>query len=252
MFNRILPLVIPLLTLILFEVFFFNPPMIYVVVVLIILFIFFAIWQFSRDSDAGKDWWNFLILPSLLTISVIAYSTLLSSRLVIQLLFFLNIVLLYLYLRYIYYYLVRPSHYQAFSIENISSYGNFLTFFLAVTTIYGLQSFLSIQTWPLIVIILIVSGLIIYQVMWANKIDLRSGLIYILVSCLVIVELAWAISFLPVNHNIAGLTLAICYYILIGLVKHFLLDRLDKKTVRLYLGFGLTSLFIILITARWL
>ncbi len=250
--NRLLPLIIPLLTLILFEVFFFNPKMIYVVLALVNLLIFFAVWQFSRASDTGKDWWNFLILPSMMFTAVAVYTILLSNKFVIQLLFILNIILLYFYLRYVYYYLARPTAYEPFSIENISSYGNFLTFFLIATTIYGMQAFLSVQTWLLMIIMLAASGLIVYQVMWANKIDLGKGLIYILISCLIILELSWSISFLPLNHHIAGLIIAICYYMLIGLVRHFLLDKLDKKIIRLYLGFGLTSLFIVLITARWL
>ncbi|MCK4554591.1 hypothetical protein KAU19_06575 [Candidatus Parcubacteria bacterium] len=251
-FNRLLPLIIPLLTLILFEIFFFNPKMIYVVLVLVNLLIFFAVWQFAKYSDTNKDWWNFLILPALMSTAVMVYTILLSNKFVVQLLFVLNIILLYFYLRYIYYYLVRPAAYKAFSIENISSYGNFLIFFLVATTIYGMQAFLSIQTWLLMIIMLAATGLIVYQVMWANKIDFGKGLIYILISCLIILELSWSISFLPLNHHIAGLIIAICYYMLIGLVRHFLLDKLDKKIIRLYLGFGLTSLFIILITARWL
>ncbi len=253
-FNRLLPLIIPLLTLILFEVFFFNPKMIYVVLALVNLLIFFAVWQFSKASNVNKDWSCFsgIILPSLMSTAVLVYTILLSSKFIIQLLFILNIVLLYFYLRYVYYYLARSIAYEPFSIENISSYGNFLIFFLLATTIYGMQAFLSIQTWLLMIIMLAASGLIVYQVMWANKIDLGKGLVYILISCLIIIELSWSISFLPLNHNIAGLIIAICYYMLIGLVRHFLLDKLDKKIIRLYLGFGLTSLFIVLITARWL
>ncbi len=250
--NRFLPLLIPLFTLILFEIFFFNPKMIYVVLVLVNLLIFFAVWQFIKDSDMNKDWWNFLILPSMMSTVVVIYTILLSNKFLIQLLFILNIILLYFYLCYIYYYLVRPAAYRAFSIENISSYGNFLTFFLIATTIYGMQAFLSVKTWLLMIIMLAATCLIVYQVMWANKIDLNKGLIYILISCLIILELSWSISFLPLNHHIAGLIIAICYYMLIGLVRHFLLDKLDKKIIRLYLGFGMASLFVVLITARWL
>jgi len=273
-FNRFLPLIVPLLTLVLLEIFFFNPKMIYVVLVLVNLLIFFAVWQFSKASDISKDRWSrfsLMILPCMMSTSVAVYIILLSNKLVVQLLLILNIVLLYLYLRYIYYYLIRPAAYTAFSIENISSYGNFFTFFLVATTVYGMQAFLSIQTWLLMIIMLMASGLIVYQVMWANKIDLGKpralemlrggqgiskvrgkGIIYILISCLIIFELSWSISFLPLNHHIAGLIVAICYYMLIGLVRHFLLEKLDKKIIRLYLGFGLTSLFIVLITARWM
>jgi len=251
-YNRFLPIIVPLFVLMLFEVFYFSPRMIYVVLVLINLFIFFTVRRFNQASDINKGWQNFVILPSLMSAVVIAYCTLLSSKLIIQSLFIFNIILLYLYLRYLYYYLVLPASYEAFSIENISSYGNFLTFFLAAATIYGLQSFLNTSIWLLMVIMLVVTGLIAYQVIWTNKIDLSQGLPYIFISCLIIAELFWSISFLPLNHNISGLALAICYYMLIGLVRHFLLDKLDKKKIKLYLGFGFTSLIVLLFTARWM
>jgi len=253
--NRFLPLIVPLLTLILFEIFFFFPKMIYVVLVLVTLVIFSAVWQFYRASEINKEWWSRLggiILPVLMSIAVVAYTTLLSSKLVIQILFILNIILLYSYLRQIYYYLIRPLAYEAFSIENISSFGNFLTFFLLAATIYGLQSFLNISIWLLMIAMLAVTSLIIYQVVWANKIDLRKGLPYILITSLILFELSWSVSFLPLNHNISGLVIALCYYMLIGLVRHFLLDALDSGKIKFYLGFGFTSLFIILFTARWM
>lgn len=250
--NRLLPVVTPFFAFILLEVFFFNPKMAYVVLVLINLLIFFSAWRFAKASEDEKQWWNFAILPSMMSTAVIAYAVLLSNKFAIQLLFILNIVLLYYYLRYVYYYLINPALYEPLSIENISSYGNLLTIFLFSTAIYGMQSFLNIQAWILISAMLAINGLIIYQVMWANKINLNKSIIYIFISCLIIVELSWAVSFLPLNHQVSGLTIAICYYMIIGLVRHFLLDKLNKQIIKSYLGFGFISLFIILITARWL
>ena len=250
--NRLLPVIIPFFVLILLEIFFFNPKMVYVILVLVNLLIFFPVWKFTKASKVDKKWWNFLILPNMMSIAIIMYVILLSNKFAIQLLFILNIVLLYYYLRYIYYYLINPALYKSLSIENISSYGNLLTIFLFSTAIYGLQSFLNIQAWILISAILIINGLIIYQVMWANKIDLSESIIYIFIGCLIIVELSWSVSFLPLNHQVSGLTIAICYYMIIGLIRHFLLGKLNKQIVKSYLGFGFISLFIILITARWL
>lgn len=251
-YNRLFPLAIPLLTLLLSELFFFNPKMIYVILVLINSLIFFALWQFSKTSTVDKKWWNFFILPSVTSSLVIIYSIFLTNKMIIHLLFFLNIILLYLYLRYVYYYLIKSAAYEVYSIENISSFSNFLAFFLLAATIYGLQSFLNISIWLLMLATLVITAIVVYQIIWANKIEFRKGLPYILLCCFILVELAWSISFLPFNYNIAGLTLAICYYILIGLVKNYLLDKLDSKKIKIYLGLGLVSLFFVLFTASWL
>lgn len=250
--NRFLPLAIPLLVFFADEIYYFYPKLIYVVAVLSVLLIFFAIWQFSCQSEIDKKWWNYLILPAVMSTSVMAYSVFLSGKLSIQLLFIFNLVFLYLYFRHVYYYLLNPAAYAVFSIENLSSYVNWLTFFFLAATIYGLESFLNLPTSWLMLVMLGTTALIIYQIIWAYKIELKAGLPYILISCLILTELSWSISFLPFNYNISGLALAICYYVIIGLVKNHLLDKLDSKKVKIYLILGSVSLFLILFTAKWL
>ena len=251
-YNRLLPLLIPLINLILFEVFLYNPKMIYVSLVIANLLLFFAINQFTKSSKISNEWWNFLILPTLFITSLSAYSVLAINKYLVQVLFAANTVFLYYYLRTIYYHLIQPKSYGKFSLENISSYGNFITFFFVASVVYGLQSFLNIPIWSLMVIMAIVSMLIVYQVAWINKINIKLAFIYVIVASMVLVELAWSISFLPLNYNISGLVLAICYYMLIGTIKHRLLDTLDRRTVELYLFFGFGSIIILLITARWM
>lgn len=251
-YNHFLPLLTSLVVFILLEIFFSYPKIIYIILVLINFVIFFALWQMAKASKIDKRWWNFLILPALMSSAVIAYSIFLNNKILIQILFIIDIAFLYFYLRCVYYYLIRPQFYETFSIENISSYGNLLTFFLIATTIYGLQSFLGAPIWILEIIMLIIIFFIVYQIIWVNKIDFKKGLTYILICCLILVELSWSISFLSFNYNIAGLFLAINYYILVGLVKDYSLNKLDKKTIKMYLGIGLTCLFLILFTAQWL
>jgi len=88
--------------------------------------------------------------------------------------------------------------------------------------------------------------------MWASKIGLKSSFPYILISGAVLLEIGWSISFLPLNHNIAGLVLAICYYILISLSLSYLSDVLNKKIIKQHLLFGFLSILIVLLSARWM
>ncbi|MDP2708900.1 MAG: hypothetical protein Q8O93_02515 [bacterium] len=250
--NRLLPLLIPLIVLALDELYFFYPKLIFIAAALIGLALFYAVWQLGATSQVDREWWNYLILPAITSVGVVAYSVFLSSKTVIQLLFIFNLAFLYLYLRYIYYYLLWPVDYQAFSMENLSSYVSWFSFFLAASVIYGLQSFLNLPVLGLILVLLAVMILIIYQIFWVNKIDWRAGLPYILVSCLILIELAWSISFLPFNYNISGLALAICFYAAVGLTKNHLLDKLDAKKVKMYLILSAVSIILVLTTARWI
>lgn len=250
--NRFLPLLIPLLVFLFEEIYFFYPKLIYLMAVLVILSIFFVVWQFSRASKVDKAWWNYLILPAFMSSLVMAYSVFMGSKLIIQLLFISNVVFLYIYFRHVYYYLLNPLAYEVFSIENISSYVNWLTFFLLAATVYGLQSFLNLSISWLVLLMLAATILIVYQIIWAYKIELKISLPYILISCLILVELFWSISFLPFNYNISGLCLAISYYVIIGLVKNHLFNKLDAKKVKIYLTLALISLSLILLTAKWI
>lgn len=250
--NRFLPLITPALILALFEFFYFSPKMIYISLVLSNLLIFFSFWHFTRQSTIDKEWWNYATLPSLVTSAVIAYSVFLSSKGIIQLLFIFSVVFLYIYLRHVYYYLLSPTNYEVFSIENLSSYLNFISFFLFASSVYGVQLFLGLPIWPLEIFMLFISGLSFFQMVWVNKIDIKAGMPYILICSLVVLELSWAFSFLPFNFNILGLCLSVCYYVLTGLAKNFLQDKLNEKNVKAYLIFGSISLLLIIITAKWI
>lgn len=250
--NRFLPLLAPLAVYGLAETYFFYPKLIYAVAVAMNLLIFFTVWRLGVASQVDRQWWNYLILPAVMSTAVTAYSVFLNSRPLIQLLFILDSVFLYFYLRHIYYYLLEPGSYEAFSIENISSYISWFSFFFLAAAVYGLESFLNFPIFQLALIILAAAALINYQIIWVNKIELKKALPYLLVSCLILAELGWSIFFLPFNYNISGLLLAICFYVTSGLVKNHLLDKLDLSKVKIYLILGLASLFLILFTARWI
>jgi len=251
-YNCFLPLLISLAVIILSEIFFFWPQMIYVILVLAVLLFLFTLRQFKQASLKKEKWWNFLILPSCFYVGLIVFSSLIPNKLLVQLLFIFNIVFLYFYFRSLYYYLIKPDFYQDQSLENFSSYGNFLAFYFIASAIYGLQAFLNIPVWLLVLVMLVVIGLIVYQIIWINKINIHVGLFYILLACLILVELAWSVTFLPLSFYILGLILSICYYMLIGLIRYYLLNRLDKKIIKLYLIFGFSSIFMVLLTARWM
>lgn len=251
-FNRFLPLIISVLALALEEIYFFWPKFIYASAILTDLLIFFIVWQFSKASAIDKRWWNYWILPSLTAAALLSYSVFLENKPIIQLLLVFYAVFLYVYLRHVYYYLLKPLSYRVFSIENISSYSNWLTFFLFSSSAYGLASFLNAPIHWLVLIIISVAFLLSYQIIWVNKIDFKSSLPCILIHCLLLTELFWAISFLPLNYNISGLSLAICYYAMTGLFKNYLLNKLDQAKVRMYLILGGSGFLLLLITAKWI
>jgi hypothetical protein len=253
--NRFLPLLIPLITGGMLELLYFWPSAIYSAAAVTIIIFLFAIRQLLCSGSKRERWWNLAILPAMFTLSVIAFSVILPRSLV-QPFFLFDVIFLYLYFRAVYYYLHFSSpvaiRNNGESLLNLSIYGNFLAVYFMSSSVYGLQVFLGIKAWLLMLIIFVAFELIVYQVLWANRIDVRRSSIFILLAGFVLVESGWTASFLPLSYYILGLVLAICYYMIIGLTRFYLAGALDRRTVKKYLIFGFFSLITVMLSARWL
>ena len=251
--NRYIPLLASAAIGILTEIMYFWPPMIYVAAAMSAIIILFAVRQISRAGQKREKFYIFFILPAIFALSTILFSTIV-SRLLAQILYGVNAVFLYLYFRHLYYFL----HYPRFarkseeSLRNLSSFGNFLAVFFASSAVYGLQSLLNVRIWILIFPLLVVLFSASFQVLRSNRIDRRQGIFYALVVSLVLVEAAWTVSFLPLNHYVTGSMMAIFYYMAINLTRFHLLNTLDNKTIKKYLTLGFLCLILIVLTARWL
>jgi hypothetical protein len=251
-YNRFLPLVMPLLSWILLELYYYKAQLVYVSLVLFILIAFFACRQFAISYEQKEKWWDLMILPFVFYVGIIGISLLIPSAWFVQFLFFVNVVFQYFYFRTVYSYMFKPKKYRFGTLENLSSYGNFLAFYFITSTIFGLQVFVNFDVWILIIILVFFTALIVYQVLWANKIDKKRSAQYILIASLILAEITWAASFLTLSFYILGLLVAICYYILIGLTRFYLLNKLNFKVIRYYIIFGFGSIIIVLLTAKWI
>ncbi|MBU1421256.1 hypothetical protein KJ978_02130 [Patescibacteria group bacterium] len=261
----------PATILFLFELYFIKPKTFYAVLILTNLLIFFTIKLFKihlvKMSDShplvlkiispfiektNKNWKNFLILPMCFATSIAIYSTLMTNKFFTQFLFLLNFLLIYSYIKNTYYYLIHPKFYKNEKFENIVLYGNFLTFFFTSSIIYGLQSFIHAPIWMLMIIITPIIFLMTYNILWINEINNKENFIFILINYLILAEITWSLSFLPLNYHIRALILSICYYVLVNLLKLYLKNILTYKTIKLYLISGCAGIILILLTAQWL
>lgn len=250
-YNRFLPLIIPALCLVLFEIYYFKHNLIYVVGVLSILLLFFTIRQFVIAGNSGDRWYNHFISPALLILGSIALTTMVASKLFVQAMLIGAVILLYLYLRMLYIYLINFNLKQREGLENFSAYSNFLAFYFISSSLYGVRAFLNYEVWPLMLLMILAVSLFVYQIFWINNIKFKLSSFYILLISLVVTELAWAATFLTLSFYILGLIVTICYYVLVGITRFYLKETLDKKIVKLYLIFGLSSILIVLLSARW-
>ncbi len=250
-----MPLLIPLAAGAALEVIYFWPSMIYVAAVLTVAIFLFASRQLLHSGSKRERWWDLSILPVVFTSGLIVFSVILPKTFV-QPMFLADIIFLYLYWRALYYHLHSSSPASERSnsevLLNLSVYGNFLAVYFIASSVYGIEAFLGVNVWLLILVMFAAVELIVYQVFWANRIDLRRGAIFILLVGFILAELGWTVSFLPLSYYILGLILAVCYYMIIGLTRFYLSGSLNAGTVKKYLIFGFLSLIAVMLSVRWL
>ncbi len=229
----------------------FFPGSIYYLLPLANALVIFTVYGMVRNSSFyGRL--DFLIFPLVFLNGSIASLLILNSRFLAQGLIFFSAGMIWYYIKSVYFFHHKPIFYKTFQISNISVYGNFLSIFFFSSALFGIRSFLNWPVWGIILVLTFLFLLVIYQLNWAHKIPLADSGVHILADSLILVEIAWSLSFLPLRFYILGLLLSAAYYIITGLTRHYLLGTLAAKNVKAYLGVGLFSVIIILLSARWI
>ncbi|MFA6106596.1 MAG: hypothetical protein WC745_02870 [Patescibacteria group bacterium] len=228
----------------------FLPGSIYFILPLANALIVFAIYGIVKTSFYGRL--DFLIFPLVFFNSSVANLLVLNNEFLVQGLIFFSTGMVWYYLKAVYFFHHEPLLYKSFQIRNISVYGNFLAVFFSSSALFGMRSFLNWPVWGIILVLTFLLLVVIYQLNWAHKIPPTDSSVHILVGSLILIEIAWSLSFLPLRYYILGLLFSAAYYVITGLTRHYLSGTLNAKNVKAYIGIGLFSVIIILLSARWI
>ncbi len=249
-YRKALILLTPLFILGLYELFYLKPELIYIWLLLSNLALLFTIRSFSKFWNVS-NWWDYCILPVFFVSSLAIYVSLLISKTTIQFLFFINFVFIFYYLKNAYFYFAKKEKGKAL-MQNFSALGSFLVVFFVSASIFGLHLFLNVSLWLSIFIYTVIILMLVYSVFITNQIKIRQNIYFIFLITLIMAEIFYVISFLPFSYKILGLTVAICYYISIGILKFHLKNSLTQKAVKLYLTAGIASILVLFLSAQWL
>lgn len=203
-------------------------------------------------GGAQKKWWNFALLPLLSQLVVLGYAIVVSSQVLVSFLLTALVIFLYIYWRYVYFYLHRPQRYPSFSLEQLSFYINYLLIFLLGALAFGLRSFLNYNLAILAGGVAVITALVLYQIMWVSKVEWQKFGWYLLIYLVIMMEAFWALSFLPLNHNLLGFLWASVYYFFSVMLNDLLNHQLAGKRVRVYLIMIASGWVVLLLSARWL
>lgn len=227
----------------------FRYPMVGVLAVLSYLLCAFAL----RDDLRGHEWFTLLILPSFFTAAVAVFYFLLPTRWLTR----LPIVVLYAVGMYAL--LLTENIYNVAAARTIAllraahSVGFLLTlatFFLLSQTILAYR----FSGWFTALLMGLVTYPLTIQILWATNLESQIGKSIkeiTLVVSIILIELAWIFSFLPVRTTLLALFLTTVFYGLVGMGQQYLADRLYKRTVWEFFGVVAIVFVILLLTINW-
>lgn len=211
-------------------------------------------WSLMKDLD-GVEWIMNVILPAMFPVAVGLFYFLLPQRVMVQTLV-VTIFMLGMYAL-----LLTENIFSVASIRTIQllraarAVGFLLTIMTGAFLFHLVLSFRFGPGWNFLLVAL-VSFPLFLQGLWSSVLESTQSyrvVQFSLISSLAVGELALVLSFWPVEVAMGSIFLAMVMYVILGIFQHFLEQRLFRKTLQEYLGFGVIVFVIVLasVTMRW-
>ena len=141
--------------------------------------------------------------------------------------------------------------YQPHSLDNIISHTNSLSVFLISSGFFSFLIFLAVSSGLLFALFGAFIFLITIQLLWFSETSIKSGWPFLFVITVLMVEIFWAVIYLPTSIYVNAMILTLSYYLISGILKNWLLGIRENRVIKRYLIVSAASLIIILATAKW-
>lgn len=250
-FTSFLPFVSAVVWISLIQWTFQVPTLTYRLAVILILFNLLASYIITGKGKLGS-WFNFSLLPIGIVISMTPYLVISNVPWMMQLVAWGAMILLYLYWRFVYFYLYIPGRYTAFSLENISFYGNFLVIFALGSAALGLKLLLALNGFMVTGLVGLVLAMIIYQSFWVSKYSFKDSWALCLGSWLVLLESFFALTLLPNDYQLLAFIWSTIYYLVVTVISDFFNKQLNSFKIKAYLILTGVSWLLLFATAVWI
>lgn len=248
--SRLLINFLPLALLFLSLVFLFYRIFFYAALGLGALLIVLSI-KYLVEKSSSRPWLPFVFPPLLVFLGGEFYVILLYNYFFLFLIFSVIIWFTYAYLRSLYYYLAYGAPEREGKIDSLLLSGGFISIWTFSSALFNIQAFLNWPFWFLLLIFAPFVWLSFANFSWWQK-NFSSASLVIFFNTVVLLELTWVLSLLPLNYNILGFLLALFYYFLLFSLRLSWRRELNRRRLRLVLIGSLIIIFLILLTAAWL
>ena len=205
----------------------------------------------TRASAISTEFLKVLIAPLLLFVSGAAFTLFLDNGTARVISLVAVCAFLAVFFENVFRYYYAPRAYQPYALEHLSNSLNTIIAFLAGSSLYALMTLLSVKVWMLSAFAVLVFTLLVVQSRWTHGIETNASLSYIIVFDILILEVFWAIAFLPVNFYVHAFMLALAHYSLWGIFQAKLKGTLDRSLVFRYSAVSILLLFMVIATSPW-
>ncbi len=251
LFKRLTPLLTGILLLALFEGVLLAPRGAWVLF-LLAAFVLVAAWLLLTAGHMhGFDRWLSMVLPLLLVVSTALLTVLTQDALFLQTIILVSAFLHGWYLENLFLFHFQPHRYQPYALENISGYASLLVVFFFFAALFAARVFLNLPLYLLLPVGFVVTAILALQIFWSTKVPWSRGWPLLAIATLVLFELLGVLSMLPTSYFVSGLLMAIPYYLMMNLARHWLRDRLTVTVIRRYMIIGGSAFVVTLLTAPW-
>lgn len=206
-----------------------------------------------KEDIKGIEWLILFILPVLFTASVSLFYYLLPARWIIRLVvgsMFAIGIYACLLVENIYNVAAQRSIQLLRAAQSIGLMITLIVVFLSVTIIFSTRSISLINMIEIIPLVFILSLQSLWSVNLVEKITFEL-ILYSAVVALSIGELAFALSFWPIQVSTAALLMTATYYSLVGIIQQHIMGRLFRNTISEYIFAIVFTIFIALISTNW-
>ena len=248
-----LPLAIAVLTFVLFEAVYYQPRFVFLIGALQPVIFFAAIYlTLGRHLKTPLSRFQFLITPTLLTVTALAFSLLLEGALTRHLLALVVALFSVLFFESMFTYVWHHETYESYSLENLSSYALTLAIFLGTASLLGLFVLLGVTLGLIATCALVLFVAVNYEFFWMSKIPARRMPLILGVLTLLLLELFLAFLLLPFHFMVAGAALTVLWYTAVSLTRASVLGLLTHKMTGRHLILSGGLLLLLFLATRWI
>lgn len=138
---------------------------------------------------------------------------------------------------------------QAYPVWNWAL--SLVAYFLNIAAIFGFYFHLYIPILIVLCTVFLVTAALALQGLRRVSFTIQTLVLPALGMALGLTEVAWALLFLPAHYLVGAGILTTLYYIMFNLITISYQRVLTRKDILEYLGLGIISALIIIMTARW-